>query len=59
MKRNAVLIFVTIVAGLAGFGLQRAMINQENQNLIPEIPEIKSSMIGQQRPEFGLKDIEG
>ena len=60
MNKNIILILAMIVAGLAGFGLQRAMINHDNQNLIPELPEAKvASIIGQQRPDFGLKDIEG
>lgn len=59
MNKNIILILAMIVAGLAGFGLQRAMINYDNQNLVPELPETRSSIIGQRRPDFGLTDIEG
>ena len=59
MKKNAILILVMIMAGLAGFGLQRALLNEKNQNLTPEFPEATTDIVGQQRPDFGLKDIEG
>ncbi|MDH5472879.1 MAG: TlpA family protein disulfide reductase [Gammaproteobacteria bacterium] len=59
MKKNAILIFVMIIAGVAGFGLQRTLINQKNQNLTPELPDAQTNIVGQQRPDFGLKDIEG
>ena len=59
MKNTAIFIVVLIVAGAAGFGLQRAMINHENQNLAPEMPATQASVVGQPRPEFAFKDIEG
>jgi thiol-disulfide isomerase/thioredoxin len=59
MNRNFIIILALIVAGAAGFGLQRAMINQENQNLAPEMPSGQVSVIGEPRPEFALQDLEG
>ena len=58
MKNTALFIIVLIIAGAAGFGLQRALIDHENQNLTAELPK-EASVIGQQRPEFGFMDIEG
>lgn len=59
MQNKILLISIMILAGIAGFSLQRYFMDQENQNLTPELPEAKVSIIGQQRPDFGLKDIEG
>jgi thiol-disulfide isomerase/thioredoxin len=60
MKKTVLLIIVLAVAGAAGFGLQRAMIDHENQNLTAsEAPSGQLSVIGQMRPEFALTDIEG
>ena len=59
MKNKILVISIMILAGVAGFSLQRAFIDRENQNLTPELPESTVSIVGQQRPDFGLKDIEG
>ena len=59
MKSKALFILVLIIAGVAGFGLQRAWINHQNQNLTPELPEQQASVVGQPRPDFALQDIEG
>ena len=59
MKKTAIFIVLVIVAGAAGFGLQRAMINQQNQNLAPEMPSGQVSVIGETRPEFALQDLDG
>ncbi|TNF35656.1 MAG: TlpA family protein disulfide reductase [Gammaproteobacteria bacterium] len=58
MKNSILFVLVLIVAGLAGFGLQRMLINQDNQNLTAELPATVD-VIGQPRPEFALQDIEG
>lgn len=58
MKNKLIFVVVLIVAGAAGFGLQRMLINQDNQNLAAEIPAA-IDVIGQARPEFALQDIEG
>ncbi|MCW8855442.1 MAG: TlpA family protein disulfide reductase [Gammaproteobacteria bacterium] len=59
MKNKILVISIMILAGVAGFSLQRAFIDDKNQNLTPELPESTASIVGQQRPDFGLKDIEG
>jgi len=59
MKKTAIFIVLVIVAGAAGFGLQRAMINQQKQNLAPEMPSGQVSVIGENRPEFALQDLDG
>ena len=56
--KPVIFIIILIAAGAAGFGLQRAMIDHENQNLSAELPEA-ASVLGQPRPEFSFIDIEG
>ena len=59
MKNTILFILVLIVAGAAGFGLQRVLIDHENQNLTGEMSKPQASVVGQQRPEFSFIDIEG
>ncbi len=58
MKNKLIFVVVLIVAGAAGFGLQRMVINHDNQNLVAEMPAAVD-VIGKSRPEFTLQDIEG
>ena len=59
MKNTLLIIVLMIAAIAAGFGLQRALIDHENQNLAPDMPSGQVDVIGQPRPEFAMKDIEG
>ncbi|MCW9013611.1 MAG: redoxin family protein [Gammaproteobacteria bacterium] len=59
MKKPLVFIAVLAIAGVSGFTLQRAFIDHENQNLTAVIPQAKTDVIGQIRPEFALKDLDG
>ena len=59
MQNKILFISILILAGLAGFHLQRYIVDQDNQNLAPVLPETTASVVGQQRPEFGLTDTEG
>ncbi len=62
MNKNVIFVLVLIIAAVSGFALQRVMIDQENQNLSADSGDAPSgdvSVIGQPRPEFTLKDLEG
>ncbi len=59
MKKTILFVLLLIGAGAAGFGLQRALVDYENQNLTGDIPNKNASVVGQPRPEFSFLDIEG
>ena len=59
MKKILPFILVIIIAGVAGFGFQRYLQN-ENRDLPPIIPKaVSNDVIGTQRPAFELEDLEG
>lgn len=59
MKNIIQYAFVIIIAGGAGFGLQRYL-QQDDYQLAPVIPETASkNIIGSMRPAFELADTEG
>ncbi|VAW58476.1 hypothetical protein MNBD_GAMMA11-698 [hydrothermal vent metagenome] len=59
MKNITLVILVIVIAGSAGFGLQRYLKSDTNL-LAPATPGSgKSNVIGTYRPAFELKDIEG
>ena len=59
MKNTLLFIVVLVIAGAAGFGLQRALMDSNSQDLPIEIPQARPDAIGQPRPDFSLQDIEG
>lgn len=63
MKNVIQFILVIVIAGGAGFFLQRYMDSEEPQrhsHLGPTVPKsVNNQVIGQQRPGFELMDIEG
>jgi len=59
MKNYFLFVFVLIIAGIAGFSLQRHFMSTEQHNLPPVMPEQAASVVGTLRPEFAMKDIEG
>jgi len=59
MKNYFLFSLVLIIAGGAGFGLQRYFMSAEQQNLPAVMPEKTASVVGTLRPEFAMKDIEG
>lgn len=59
MKKILPLALIIIIAGGAGFGVQRYL-QQDAQNLPALLPDsAKEFIIGSQRPAFELKDLEG
>jgi thiol-disulfide isomerase/thioredoxin len=58
MKNYFLFALVLVVAGASGFGLQRHFMSAEQQNLPVVMPEKTADIVGTQRPEFAMKDIE-
>ncbi|MCW8956759.1 MAG: TlpA family protein disulfide reductase [Gammaproteobacteria bacterium] len=58
MKNTIQLIAIIIIAGTAGFGLQQALTHSSN-NPQTERPQPAASVVGQQRPDFSLTDLDG
>lgn len=59
MKNLLPYLLVIIIAGGAGFGLQRYLQN-DNRDLAPIIPKaVNNDVIGTIRPDFELKDLDG
>ncbi len=59
MKNIIQFILVVVIAGGAGFALQRYMQNDDRQ-LAPAIPKpVNNQVIGTQRPDFAIKDTDG
>ncbi len=59
MKNIISFILVIVIAGGAGFALQRYM-QEDDRQLAPVIPEpVNNNVIGEKRPDFALKDTEG
>ena len=59
MKNAIIFIVVTVVAGSAGYALQRYLMTDDNS--IPAFAEKdrNNPIIGQLRPEFAMKDLDG
>jgi thiol-disulfide isomerase/thioredoxin len=58
MKSYFLFSLVLVIAGAAGFGLQRAFIATEQQNLPAVMPAQSVNVIGALRPEFAMRDID-
>jgi len=58
MKNTIQLIAIIIIAGAAGFGLQKAITHSSSDKL-PQLPKPAASVVGQQRPDFSLTDLDG
>ena len=58
MKKNILIVVVLLIVGAAGFGLQR-MLTGPKQLPVTLPAHAAASVIGTQRPEFALEDIEG
>ena len=60
MKNTIQLVAIIIVAGAAGFGLQQLITQNNNSSYsTPPRPPPAPSVIGQQRPDFSLTDLDG
>lgn len=58
MKKTIIYSLVLVLAGAAGFGLQRVLMKSDD--LPAKIPQAEfSAVIGKPRPEFELEDIDG
>lgn len=58
MKRIIIFAVVLVIAGGAGFGLQRMVMKPDD--MPAKLPDHEfSAVIGQQRPEFELEDLDG
>ena len=58
MKQYLLFGLILVISAMAGFGLQRTFISNEQQNLPVIMPEQGASVVGTSRPEFAMKDIE-
>ena len=59
MKNPVILISILLIAAASGFGLQRVLTISDTHDLPAVLPPTDKSVIGEVRPAFELKDIEG